>query len=162
MTSFVESCTKTVSGSAAAAARQTRDRPRARQLLRALTDKKNILITTHEHPDPDAMASCLALETLLRKFLAAAQVSVMFKGRIGGGLNEAFAKLSELDAAPWDEGALGNYDAIVLVDTQPAFANSAVPSSITPTGVIDHHRSRGGRRRCSFCDIRGDVGATAT
>ena len=92
MTSFIESCAKTVTGSAAAVARRARRHPKARQLLRKLADKKRILITTHEHPDPDAMASCLALQTLLTKALPAAEVKVMLKGRIGGGLNEKFAQ----------------------------------------------------------------------
>src|SRR6266536_2546504 len=106
MTAFVESCAKTITGSAAAVVRQSRGRPRARQLLRLLADKKNILITTHEHPDPDAMASCLALQTLITKALPASDVKVMLKGRIGGGLNEMFAQLINLEALSWDEAAL--------------------------------------------------------
>ncbi|HEX8524355.1 MAG TPA: DHH family phosphoesterase [Tepidisphaeraceae bacterium] len=162
MTSFVESCAKTVTGSAAAAARSSRGRPRARQLLRLLADKKNILITTHDHPDPDAMASCLALCTLITKAIPSATVKVALKGRVGGGLNEIFAKLINLDAIPWDESTLTSYDALVLVDTQPAFGNSPLPASVSPTVVIDHHRSRGRKPRCTFCDVRSDVGATGT
>ena len=52
-TSFVESCAKTTTGSAAAVARRSRGRPKAKQLLKLLADKKRILITTHAHPDPD-------------------------------------------------------------------------------------------------------------
>src|SRR5258705_3749014 len=64
MTSFVESCVETVAGSAVAVARQTRGHPHARKLLKLLTDKKNILITAHEHPDPDAFGAALSLCTL--------------------------------------------------------------------------------------------------
>jgi len=66
MTAFVESCAKTAGTSAAAAVRNSRGRPKARQLFKGLADKKNILITTHEHADPDALASCIALHTLSR------------------------------------------------------------------------------------------------
>src|SRR6266545_4267378 len=162
MTAFVESCAKTITGSAAAVVRQSRGRPRARQLLRLLQDKKKILITTHEHPDPDAMASCLALSTLIRKSLPNVEVNVAFKGRIGGGLNEAFAKLINLESLPWDDTLPTTHDAVILVDTQPAFANSVVSPAISPTAVIDHHRSRGRKPRCAFCDIRADVGATGS
>jgi nanoRNase/pAp phosphatase (c-di-AMP/oligoRNAs hydrolase) len=162
MTSFVESCAKTVTGSAAAVARRSRGHPRAHQLLELLADKKKILITTHNHPDPDAMASCLALSTLLSRQLSGADVKVSLKGRVGGGLNEIFAKLVDLESLPWDEASLGSYDAIVLVDTQPAFANSPLPPNVTPTVVIDHHRSRGRRPKCDFCDMRPDVGATGS
>lgn len=161
MTSFVESCVGTVTDSASAVARQSRGRPRVRQLLRQLIDKKNILITTHTHPDPDALASCAALHTLLKPKLSG-QVSVSIKGNFGGGLNSTFAQYMHLELLPWDETNLGAYDAIILVDTQPSATNSPLPESITPTAVIDHHRSRGRRPSCPFCDIRPDVGASGS
>jgi len=167
MTAFVESCVGTVSSSAVAVARRSRGRPHARTLIKVLADKKNILITTHEHADPDALASTLALCTLLTAKLEGAKITASAKGRIGGGVNEIFTSLSNLKLAPWEEAgtdaALKSYDAIILVDTQPNFANSPLPQEIPPTAVIDHHRSRAGRRpKCSFCDIRSDVGATSS
>src|SRR3954463_1920922 len=114
-TAFVESCAKTVTGSAAAVARRSRGRPKAQQLLKLLGERKKILVTTHQHPDPDALASCVAMCTLLQHKVAGADVKVSFKGGIGGGLNEQFAKLTELDPVPWDDAALANYDAIVLM-----------------------------------------------
>jgi nanoRNase/pAp phosphatase (c-di-AMP/oligoRNAs hydrolase) len=163
MTAFVESCVETVTGQAVKVEKRTRRHPRARQLLRLLQDKKNILITTHEHPDPDALASSLALCLLLSARLPGAKVSVALKGNMGGGLNQTFAELINLKPVPWEETVLSAYDALVLIDTQPPFTNSPLPANTMPTAVIDHHRSRGGRRpKCGFCDIRSDVGATAT
>ena len=162
MTAFVESCIRTASGSAAAVARRSRGRPKAKQLLRALADKKRILITTHEHADPDALASCLALCKLLSQRLGGAEVKVSIKGEMGGGLNEVFVKYTDLQPIPWDESALPSYDAILLVDTQPTFANQPLPANVTPLAVIDHHRSRTRRPHCEFCDIRPDVGATSS
>ena len=168
MTAFVESCVGTVSHSAVAVARRSRGRPHARTLMKVLADKRNILITTHEHADPDALASTLALCTLLTAKLPGAKVTSTAKGRIGGGINEIFAQLTNLKLAPWSEAgspaALKQYDAIVLVDTQPSFANSPLPHDVPPTAVIDHHRGRaaGRRPKCAFCDIRSDVGATAS
>jgi nanoRNase/pAp phosphatase (c-di-AMP/oligoRNAs hydrolase) len=162
MTAFVESCAKTVTGSAEAVVRRSRGKPKARQLLRLLADKKKILITTHDHPDPDALASCLALCTLLTSRLPGASINVSFKGGSGGGLNEAFGKLTDLQPLPWDESALPGYDTIILLDTQPTFANNPLPAEIVPAVVIDHHR--GGRRppKCGFCDIRPEVGAVSS
>ncbi len=167
MTAFVESCVGTVSSSAVAVARRSRGRPHARTLMKLLADKKNILVTTHEHPDPDALASTLALCTLLGAKLPDAKVTSSASGRIGGGINEIFAQLTNLKLAPWSEAgndaALKRYDAIVLVDTQPNFANSPLAPDVQPTAVIDHHRGRVGRRpKCAFCDIRSDVGATGS
>src|SRR5687768_16941365 len=167
MTAFVESCVGTVSHSAVAVARRSRGRPHARTLMKLLADKRNILITTHEHADPDALASTLALCTLLSAKLPGAKVTSSAKGRIGGGINEIFTQLTNLKLAPWGDvgtpAALKQFDAIVLVDTQPSFANSPLPADVPPTAVIDHHRGRAGRTaKCAFCDIRSDVGATAS
>jgi nanoRNase/pAp phosphatase (c-di-AMP/oligoRNAs hydrolase) len=163
MTAFVESCAKTVTGSAKAIARRSQRHPKVLQLIRLLSDKKRILITAHAHPDPDALASCQALSTLLRQKLGnGAEVKVSFKGGIGGGLNEAFAKQTDLDPLPWDESTLSTWDAIILLDTQPSFANNPLPPDMVPLVIIDHHR--GGRKHptCAFCDIRPEVGAVSS
>ncbi len=162
MTAFVESCVGTVAGSAVAVERQTRNRPRARRLLKLLADKKNILITTHVHPDPDALASSLAMQALLSAHLKNANVSISIKGQIGGGVNTVFAKQSKLTVTPWDDATLDQYDAIILLDCQPLFAYSPLPPNVTPIAVIDHHRARGRKPKVGFCDIRTDVGATGS
>ena len=162
MTAFVESCVETAVGSAVAVERGSRHRPKVRKLLKLLKDKQRILITTHQFPDPDALASSYALSRLLQATLPGARVHLSVKGPIGGGYNAAFAQLSALKYAPWDDAALSNYDAIVLLDVQPGFKFSPLPPGVTPTAVIDHHRARGRRPRCAFCDIRTDVGATSS
>ena len=163
MTAFVESCAKTVTGSAAAVARRSRGRPKARQLLRALSGKKKIVITTHQHPDPDALASCIAMQVLLRNALpGGTDVQIAFKGGVGGGLNEQFAKQTELKSMPWDDAALVTWDSIILMDTQPGFANNPLPADVLPHIVIDHHRGGRALAKCAFCDIRPDVGAVSS
>jgi nanoRNase/pAp phosphatase (c-di-AMP/oligoRNAs hydrolase) len=86
------------------------------------------------------------------------------KGQIGGGLNDAFTKHAALKIAPWDEAGIlgGKYDAIILLDCQPAFAYSPLPPGVMPTAVIDHHRTRGPNPKCPFSDVRTDVGASAS
>jgi nanoRNase/pAp phosphatase (c-di-AMP/oligoRNAs hydrolase) len=163
MTSFVESCVEAVTGSAVALERRTHGRKYARKLLRVLANKKNILVTTHEHPDPDAFGAALAMCTLLKQQLPEATITASLKGRVGGGLNEVFYRETALKLAPWDDSKLGEFDAIVLLDTQPAFAYSPLPPDVHPTVVIDHHRSHRGRKpKSPFCDIRPDVGASTS
>jgi nanoRNase/pAp phosphatase (c-di-AMP/oligoRNAs hydrolase) len=163
-TAFVESCVETVADSAVAVERRSRGRPRAKMLLELLADKKNILVTTHQHPDPDALASGLALCHLLAAKLKGAKVGMSIKGRIGGGINEMFVRLSNLKLLPWDDEKLGEFDAIILLDTQPMFAFSPLPAGVVPMAVIDHHRgkSRKSLSECEFCDVRTDVGATSS
>ena len=162
MTAFVESCVQTAAGKAAAVDRKARGKPRARKLLRLLADKKKILITTHVHPDPDALASSYALCTLLSAQLKDAQVHMSIKGQIGGGINDAFTRHTPLSVVPWNDSALKDYDAIILTDVQPAFAYSPLPPGCIPLAVIDHHAARGRKPKCPFCDIRPDVGATSS
>ncbi len=146
-----------------APARKARPRKgRAKALLASLAGKRNIFITTHTHPDPDALASALALATLLRAKLPDSRVHLSFKGRVGGGLNEAFVRHIQIDALPWDDRRLSHFDAFVLLDTQPTGAYCPLPGSIIPTVVVDHHRL-GSKRPCAaFVDIRSDVGATCS
>jgi nanoRNase/pAp phosphatase (c-di-AMP/oligoRNAs hydrolase) len=163
MTAFVESCVETVAGSAVAAERRARGRPRAKKLLALLAGKRNILVTTHQHPDPDALGSGMGMCTLLAdKLPAKTSIHFSIKGRIGGGVNDAFIRNSHLKLLPWTDAALGSFDAIILLDTQPQFNFSPLPPGMMPLAVIDHHRGRGRKPDCAFSDIRTDAGATAS
>lgn len=163
MTAFVDACVGTVTGSARAVARRAKGKPRAKQLLRALADKKHILVTTHQHADPDAVASSLALRHLLGSRLKSAQVQTAIKGNnMAGGVNAVFAQQADGQLLPWEGLDLKAFDAIVLVDAQPHFSHSPLPPEFPPLAVIDHHRSLGRRSHATFSDIRPDVGATAS
>src|SRR5215831_18648277 len=96
-TAFVESCVQTAEGSARLAQKLARGKPHARKLLKLLANKKRILITTHLHPDPDALGSSMAMLHLLRTNLKGATVEFSIKGQIGGGINDAFTRYAKPD-----------------------------------------------------------------
>lgn len=163
MTAFVESGVETVADSAHATERKAKGKPRAAKLVELLAGKRSVLITTHQHPDPDALASAVGLCTLLQTVLKGAKVAVSIKGQISGGLNAVFVREADLKLAPWDDAALIRYDAIILVDVQPQFALSPLPAGVKPLGIIDHHRGKSARKlECPFGDVRTDAGATAS
>jgi nanoRNase/pAp phosphatase (c-di-AMP/oligoRNAs hydrolase) len=162
MTSFVESCIETVADSAQALARRSKGRPSAARLLKQLAGKKSILVTTHQHPDPDALASAHAMSILLRAKLPGAKVETSLKGQIAGGINEAFARNSNVQLVPWSDVGLAAYDAILLLDCQPGFSYNPIPAGVPIHAVIDHHRSKKRKPKCPFTDIRTDVGATSS
>jgi len=162
MTAFVESCVETTAGSAQRVERKSRGKAKAKRLLRALAHKEKILVTTHMHPDPDALASSIAMRHFLRAKLPHAKVEISIRGTIGGGINEAFNRYVDLDALPWNPVMVKQYDAIVLLDVQPNFAYSPLSDDLSPTVVVDHHGSRGRRPKCDFCDIRPDIGSTCS
>ena len=160
MTAFVDSCIDTMNSTAQRVQRRTL--PHARKLLKALAGKSNILITTHVHPDPDAAASCLAMQRLLEATLPAAKLTIRFKGQHDAPRLAGFAKTAQISYLTWDDAALTQYDAIVLVDTQASFSVSPLPEGVVPTVLVDHHRGRGRRLKSPFSDVRIDVGATAS
>ena len=162
MTAFVESCVETAAGRAVMVEKESRHRPRARRLLRALKDKKNVLITTHVHPDPDALASSYALCQLLSVKLPEAKLTHAVKGNVGSGYNRALALGSDLRPVQLDDVDLKAFDAVILLDVQPQFKSSPLPENVIPTAVIDHHRTRGRRAKFDFVDVRTDVGATSS
>lgn len=162
MSAFINSCVATVAGQAKVEPHQTRSKLRAKKLIKALADKKKILITTHRHPDPDALASAIALRWLLQKKLPGAKIALSIKGTIAGGVNDAFNRTANLDLTPWDDAKLPSYDAILLLDCQPAFAYTPLPPGIEAFAVIDHHRAPGRKLECPFCDVRSGVGATSS
>jgi nanoRNase/pAp phosphatase (c-di-AMP/oligoRNAs hydrolase) len=136
---------------------------RAHRLVRLLAGQHNILVTTHEHPDPDALAACIGMRELLSQLLPHAEVTVSFKGRIGGGLNSIFAQYSGHHVEAWDLEALPSHDAIVLVDCQPTFSHSPLPAGINATAVVDHHPTvRGKAYTAAFIDVRRHVGASCS
>ena len=162
MTGFVESFVTTIADTATRVARKSRGRPTVRKLLRALAGKKNVLVTTHMYPDPDAIASAHALAYLLRSKLPTAKVTAAAKGTNQCGINAGFTQLAGADVVEWDDAKFASYDAIVLLDAQANFSTSPLPPGVVPTAVIDHHKSRGRRQKVAFSDIRPDVGASAS
>lgn len=162
MTGFVESFVTSIADTANRVARQSRGRPTVRKLLRALAGKKNILVTTHVYPDPDAIASAHALTYLLRSKLPNAKITAAAKGTNQCGINAGFSQLAGADVLEWDDAKFPSYDAVVLLDAQANFSTSPLPPGVVPTAVIDHHKSRGRRQKVAFSDIRPDVGASAS
>lgn len=162
-TRFVSSCVDATADSVARVERKTPHRPSVQQFLHALAGKERILVTTHEDPDPDGLASAIGLSYLLGQLMPAAVVVCSFKGHMGGGLNRVFAEYTVPHYVPWDQLRLSNFDAICLVDAQPEFTNSPLPQEILPLVTVDHHPPRrGGRHAIAFRDVRREVGATST
>ena len=108
MTAFVESCVQTTAGEAAKVDRRARGKPRAAKLLRLLADKKKILLTTHVHPDPDALASTLGLCHLLSSRLKDAHIEAEAAGLHAVRLKTPMS----VDRIPgFDEGVVSVQDA---------------------------------------------------
>ncbi|MCI0498325.1 MAG: bifunctional oligoribonuclease/PAP phosphatase NrnA [Planctomycetales bacterium] len=131
------------------------------QLKAVLQGHTTLLIVLQDNPDPDAIASAVALRKLANT-LFNIQCSIAHGGRVGRGENRAMVKYLGLNLRPMDQVDTVQFERVALVDTQPGTGNNSLPPQVEPDIVIDHHRCRPQTRLCRFTDIRSRYGATAT
>jgi nanoRNase/pAp phosphatase (c-di-AMP/oligoRNAs hydrolase) len=125
--------------------------------LRALVDEGDrVAIVLQDDPDPDAMASAMALRTLLgRNKLTTPLFS--FKP-VTRPENRTMVHLLEIDIEPAQTAELDEYDKIAMVDVQPPFFGDKLTRAHI---VIDHHPNYESSD-APFVDVRTKYGATST
>jgi nanoRNase/pAp phosphatase (c-di-AMP/oligoRNAs hydrolase) len=115
-----------------------------------------VLILMQDDPDPDAIASALALKTLLGRAKSAATIATF--GTIRRPENRAMTRILDIDVEQVKPRALEEYDMIALVDTQPAIFEERLGDVDL---VIDHHPEET-PVRARLKDVRPSYGATST
>jgi nanoRNase/pAp phosphatase (c-di-AMP/oligoRNAs hydrolase) len=131
-------------------------RARVQQYQRYFSDADRVLILLHNDPDPDAMASGLALRNVLRRTKTTAII-----GAIQGVTrpeNLRMVNLLDIHVEPITEDSLKEYDRIAMVDVQPHYFGGLIDRVDL---VIDHHPEQPGYS-VVFKDIRADYGSTST
>ncbi len=131
------------------------------QLQEIFKDHQTMLIVMQDNPDPDAIASAVALRKLANT-LAGIQCSIAHGGRVGRAENRALVKYLGLNLRSLDQIDMTQYELFAMVDTQPGTGNNSLPGQVEPDIVIDHHACKPLTRHCRFTDIRSKYGATAT
>lgn len=144
-------------------------------LARSLEGIQQLLILPHNDPDPDAIASALALRTLLEspwpvlgnvRRAARIETTIAYRGIIGRAENKALVRylgrplrrLVAADLRPTEEGP----PAVALIDTQPGTGNNALPPDLPATLVFDHHPLQPASAAARFAEVRPEVGATSS
>jgi nanoRNase/pAp phosphatase (c-di-AMP/oligoRNAs hydrolase) len=122
---------------------------------------RRALILTHDNPDPDSLASGVALAWLLEA-LAGVEAKVAYGGIIGRAENRALIRTLKLPVVPISRVALDDHDLICMVDTQPEQGNHSLPRRHFPDVVIDHHPMRPDSALAAIADVGGPIGATST
>ena len=131
-------------------------RLKVQQYQRYLADADRVLILLHNDPDPDAMASGLALRNILHRTRQTAII-----GAVQGVTrpeNLRMQSLLDIHVEPINPAALGEYDRVAMVDVQPHYFSGLVDRIDL---VIDHHPEQSGYSAV-FKDIRPDYGSTST
>ncbi len=120
-----------------------------------------MLIAIQDNPDPDAIASAVALRKLANT-LSNIQCSIAHGGTVGRAENRALVRYLGLNLRPIDQLDMSQFELFAMVDTQPGTGNNSLPTEIEPDIVIDHHTCRQQTRHCRFTDVRNKYGAAAT
>jgi len=129
---------------------------RVQQYQRYFSDADRVLILLHNDPDPDAMASGLALRNVLRRTKTTAII-----GAIQGVTrpeNLRMVNLLDIHVEPVTAESLKEYDRLAMVDVQPHYFGGLIDRVDL---VIDHHPEQPGYTAV-FKDIRADYGSTST
>jgi nanoRNase/pAp phosphatase (c-di-AMP/oligoRNAs hydrolase) len=129
-----------------------------RTLLSGVDGTLGVLL--HDNPDPDAIASGVALATLSEA--VGTDAEACYFGSISHQENRALVNLLDLDLRELgDPTEVEEFDAVALVDHSLPGVNDQLPEETLIDVVIDHHPSPGpveGRH----VDVRSDVGSTST
>jgi nanoRNase/pAp phosphatase (c-di-AMP/oligoRNAs hydrolase) len=131
-------------------------RARVQQYQRYFSDADRVLILLHNDPDPDAMASGLALRNVLRRTKTTAII-----GAIQGVTrpeNLRMINLLDIHVEAITHEAVKEFDRVAMVDVQPHYFGGLIDRVDL---VIDHHPEQPGYTAV-FKDIRPDYGSTST
>lgn len=131
--------------------------------LRKVLQNGPVLITTHDNPDPDALASGKAINQLISQKWGI-PTQLIYSGLVGRAENQSVLKLLTpewIHADNWEK--FSDFTSVVFVDCQPGSRNRIPVSEEIPVAVIDHHFPITIQTQSAlYCDIRPDVGSTVT
>lgn len=122
---------------------------------------KPIYIMTHDHPDPDAMASAAAVQHLIKHCLDL-KSRIVFGGLVERPENQAMKSYIRTRFSSIPPKLFERDITLILIDAQPAAGNHPMPEGYVPAAVFDHHPLRKVTRKCAFWDVRPKIGACAT
>jgi nanoRNase/pAp phosphatase (c-di-AMP/oligoRNAs hydrolase) len=131
-------------------------RARVQQYQRYFADADRVLILLHNDPDPDALASGLALRNLLRRTKTTAIIGAL-QG-VTRPENLRMANMLDIQVEQITPAMFTGFDRIATVDVQPHYFGGLLQRADL---VIDHHPEHPGYSAV-FKDIRADYGSTST
>ena len=131
-------------------------RARVQQYQRYFADADRVLILLHNDPDPDAMASGLALRNLLRRTKTTAIIAAV-QG-VTRPENLRMANMLDIHVEKVRPTSFHEFDRIATVDVQPHYFGGMLERVDL---VVDHHPEQTGYS-AAYKDIRADYGSTST
>ncbi len=130
---------------------------RLKNLRRLCEGAKNVCIVIYANPDPDALASALALKKILET--ADRSVNIGYTGAIGRPENASMIRQLKIPAFPLSEEKAAQSDIIALVDSQPQFF---VDFHLHRCDIVIDHHPIPDKIPSGFTDIRPNYVATSS
>ena len=131
-------------------------RLKVQQYQRFFADADRVVIMLHNDPDPDAMASGLALRNVLRRTKQTAVLAAL-QG-VTRPENQRMMNLLDIQVEILTADQVLGFDRIAMVDVQPHAFRGLIDRVDL---VIDHHPEQPGYTAV-YKDIRADYGSTST
>jgi nanoRNase/pAp phosphatase (c-di-AMP/oligoRNAs hydrolase) len=131
---------------------------KAQQLSEVLeaTDER-LAIVTHDNPDPDSIASAVALQAIADTL--GVEADILYIGDIGHQENRAFVNLLGIELFPYADADVDEeYDTIALVD----HAKATEATFDRPVDIFIDHFEPDEEYEAEFVDIRPSVSSTST
>ncbi|ELY59656.1 phosphoesterase RecJ domain-containing protein [Natronococcus amylolyticus DSM 10524] len=132
----------------------------AAAVLTRLRSASSLTVVCHDDPDPDSLASAIALESLARA-RGVDTVDILYGGTIVHQQNRAFVELFDVTPQRYSDAKLEANDIVAFVDHSVPGDHNSVPPEETVDIVIDHHPTDG-PIPADVVDVRESYGATAT
>ncbi|PNW65549.1 UNVERIFIED_CONTAM: phosphoesterase [Euhalothece sp. KZN 001] len=127
--------------------------------LRELIDATDgeVAIITQDNPDPDSIASAVALQAIVEA--AGAEAVILYGGEIGQQENRAFVNLLGIDLEHFEESPnLEAYDLLALVDHIP----SGEVVDLDQIDILIDHDEHPETVEATFADVRPNISSTST
>lgn len=121
--------------------------------------QSELQIAPHNDPDPDAIASAMGMQYLLREAWGV-DAPVVYAGIIGRAENRALVRYLNAPLTLLSDEHLVR--PTILVDTQPGAGNNPFPDASHVVAVVDHHPFLAESANVPYVDVRPELGATAS
>lgn len=109
-----------------------------RLLIEAARGKKRALVHLQHNPDPDALASGVAVQYMLKRILDL-DVRLTHTGQVGRSENRAMLRWLGIRIIPSYKIEYADFDFVIVVDTHPGSGTCRLPGGVIPDVVVDHH-----------------------
>jgi nanoRNase/pAp phosphatase (c-di-AMP/oligoRNAs hydrolase) len=127
-------------------------------VLKSLTGP--LAVVMHDNPDPDAIASAIALATIADA--VGVDADPCYFGEISHQENRALVNLLDVDLRNLEDGSeIDEYAGVALVDHSRPGVNDGLSPETEIDVVIDHHPPRA-PVQATYVDLRSEVGSTST